>query len=172
MVGSLYRSRNFLTQSAILYLYKSQIRPRMEYCCHIWAGSSKSSLSTLDRVQRRVRRLVGDELFKTLQPLSHRRNVSSLSLLYRYFYGKCSSELHAMVPKVLKFNRRTRLAVSVADNHPHFLNIPFSKQEFHSQSFFPRTAALWNKLPSYCFPPSYNLEFFKSQVNRHLSSHY
>ena len=41
MVGSFYRARKFLTPAAILYLYKSQIRPKIEYCSHIWAGSSK-----------------------------------------------------------------------------------------------------------------------------------
>merc|ERR1712215_258105 len=72
MIGSLYRSREYLTPSSILYLYKSQIRPTMEYCCHIWAGASRTSLKSLDGVQKGLRRLVGDELFSTLQPLSHR----------------------------------------------------------------------------------------------------
>ena len=38
MVGSFYRARNYMTRNALLYLYKSQIRPQMEYCCHLWAG--------------------------------------------------------------------------------------------------------------------------------------
>ena len=36
MVGSLYRSKNIFHRP-LLYLYKSQIPPTMEYCCHIWA---------------------------------------------------------------------------------------------------------------------------------------
>merc|ERR1712044_146124 len=47
MVGSLSRSRKFLTPSAILYLYKSQIRPTMEYCLLIWAGSPNNVLLVL-----------------------------------------------------------------------------------------------------------------------------
>ena len=39
MIESLYRSKQYLSPSSILYLYKSQIRPTMEYCCHIWAGA-------------------------------------------------------------------------------------------------------------------------------------
>ena len=66
MAGSFYRSRKFLTSKALLYLYKSQIRPKMEYCSHIWAGSSRQALSTLDRVQNLMRGLVGDELFSSL----------------------------------------------------------------------------------------------------------
>ena len=170
MIGSLYRSREYLTPSSILYLYKSQIRPTMEYCCHIWAGASRTSLKSLDGVQKRLRWLVGDELFSTLQPLSQRRDVASLALLYRYFHGECSEELQAMVPPVKVFPRNTRLASSVKTNHRYFLDIPFINRQFHAASFFPRTAQLWNELPFSCFPVSYNLNLFKSRINRYLSS--
>ena len=163
MVGSLFRSKRFLTPAAILYLYKSQIRPRMEYCCHIWAGASQQSLSSLDRIQSRIRYLVGDSLFSTLQPLSHRRNVASLALLYRYYNGRCSNELHEMVPPRKTFARNTRFSANV---HPHFLEVDTSVQNFHRQSFFPRTATLWNSLPPYCFPKHYDLVSFKIRVNK------
>ena len=35
-------------------------------------------------------------------------------------------------------------------------------------SFFPRTARLWNSLPIECFPWTYDLSGFKSRVNRYL----
>ena len=139
MIGSFYRSKKYLTPESILYLYKSQIRPKMEYCCHIWAGYSSTSLSILDRLQRRIKGLIGDELFSTLHTLSHRRDVASLTLFYRYFYGKCSDELHSLVPPLWNFGRRTRFAFN---SHPFFLRIPFSRTKFHADSFFQRTASL------------------------------
>ena len=168
MVGSFFRSKKYLTPAAILYLYKSQIRPKMEYCCHIWAGASKTCLSSLDKVQRRLRRLVGDSLFTTLQPLSHRRNVASLSLFYRYYNGKCSQELQKMVPCCKTFGRNTRYSTRVQKNHPHFLQVEGIYPKYHMDSFFPRTASLWNTLPSDCFPDSYDLDFFKKRVNKFL----
>ena len=33
-----------------------------------------------------------------LEPLAHRRNVASLSLLYTYYFGRCSSGLDQLVP--------------------------------------------------------------------------
>ena len=171
MVGSFYRSRKYLTPDAILYLFKSQIRPTMEYCCHIWGGAAQSSLSCLDRVQNRLRNLVGDDLFSSLQPLSQRRDVASLSLLYRYFHGKCSNELHSLVPPRQTFRARTRLATSVESNHPHPLRIPNLRRKFHDVTFFPRTTHLWNSLPFECFPDGYDLQSFKSKVNKHLSNH-
>ena len=135
MIGSFYRSKKYLTPESILYLYKSQIRPKMEYCCHIWAGSSTTSLSILDRLQRRIKGLIGNELFSTLHTLSYRRDVASLSLFYRYFYGKCSDELHSLIPPLWNFGRRTRFAVN---SHPFFLRIPLSQTKFHADSFFPK----------------------------------
>ena len=78
MMGSFYRSSKMLTPEAILYLYNSQVRPKMEYCAYIWTGASKASLSVLDRLQHSIEGLVGEELFPSLQPLSHRTNVASV----------------------------------------------------------------------------------------------
>ena len=168
MVGSFYRARNYLTRNALFYLYKSQIRPQMEYCCHLWAGCSQHALSSLDRIQSRMRGLVGDELFASLQPLSHRRNVAGLSLFYRYFQGDCSEELHSLVPKKREFPVHTRFS-ETCELHPHFLDLPRARTESHSKSFFPRVAAMWNSLPPACFPAAYDLDIFKFQVNTHLS---
>ena len=38
-IGALIRSMKFLSLEVALYLYKSTIRPCMEYCCHVWAGA-------------------------------------------------------------------------------------------------------------------------------------
>ena len=35
-------------------------------------------------------------------------------------------------------------------------------------SFFPRTARLWNSLPIECIPLTYDLSGFKSRINRYL----
>ena len=37
--GALIRSINFLSPEVALYLYKSNIRPCMEFCCHVWTGA-------------------------------------------------------------------------------------------------------------------------------------
>ena len=37
--GFLVHSMNFFSPELPLFLYKSIIRPCMEYCCHVWAGA-------------------------------------------------------------------------------------------------------------------------------------
>ena len=81
-VGALIRSMKFLFPEVALYLYKSTIRPCMEYCCHVWAGASSCYLELLDKLQKRTCRTVGPSLAASLEPFAHRRNVASLSLFY------------------------------------------------------------------------------------------
>ena len=38
-IGTLIHSMKFLSPEIALYLCKSTIRPCMEYCCYVWAGS-------------------------------------------------------------------------------------------------------------------------------------
>ena len=82
-IGALIRSMKFLSLEVALYLYKSTIRPCMEYCCHVWAGAPNCLLELLDKLQKRKCRTVGPSLATSLEPLAHRRNVASLSLFYR-----------------------------------------------------------------------------------------
>ena len=87
----------FFSPEVALYLYKSTIWPCMEYCCHVWAGTPSCYLELLDKLQKRICRTVGPSLAASLEPLAHRQNVASLSLFYRYYFGRCSSELAHLV---------------------------------------------------------------------------
>ena len=97
-IGALIRSIKFLSPEVALYFYKSTIRPCMKYCCHVWAGAPSCYLELLDKIQKRIRRTVGPSLTASLEPSAHRRNVASLSLLCRNYFGRCSSELAQLVP--------------------------------------------------------------------------
>ena len=83
-IGALIHSVKFLSPEVALYLYKSTIRPCMEYCCHVWAGAPSCYSELLDKLKKRICRTVGPSLSASLEPLAHRRNVASLSLFYRY----------------------------------------------------------------------------------------
>ena len=91
-----------------MYLFKSTIRPCMEYCCHVWAGDPSCYLELLDELQKRICRTSGPSLAASLEFLAHRRNVASLSLFYRYYFSRCSSELAQLVPLSFSRGRSTR----------------------------------------------------------------
>ena len=77
-IGALIRSMKFLSPEVALYLYKSTIRPCMEYCCHVWAGAPSCYLELLDKLQKQIYRTVGPSLAVSLEPLAHCWNVASL----------------------------------------------------------------------------------------------
>ena len=81
-IGALICYMKSLSPEVALYLYKSTIRPFMEYCCHVWAGAPSYYLELLDMLQKRICRTVGPSLAASLEPLAHRRNVANLSLFY------------------------------------------------------------------------------------------
>ena len=95
-IGALICSMKFLSPEVALYLYKSTIRPCMEYCCHVWAGAPSCYLELLDKLQKWICRTIGPSL-ASLEPLAHCRNVASLSLFYRCHFGRCSTELAQLV---------------------------------------------------------------------------
>ena len=97
-IGALIRSMKFLSLKVALYLYKSTIRPCMEYCCHVCAGAPSCYLELLDKLQKQICRTVGPSFAASLEPLANRQTVASLSLFYRYYFGRCSSELAQLVP--------------------------------------------------------------------------
>ena len=94
LIGSL----KFLSPEVALNVYKSTIRPCIEYCSHVWAGATNCYLELLDKLQRQICRTIGPSLGASFEPLAHRRNMARLSLFYRYYCGRCSSELAQLVP--------------------------------------------------------------------------
>ena len=76
-IGALICSMTFLSAEVALYLYKSTIRPCMEYCCHIWAGAPSCYLELLDKLQKQIFRTVGPSLAVSLEPLAHHGNVAN-----------------------------------------------------------------------------------------------
>ena len=164
-IGALIRSMKCLSPEVALYLYKSTMRPCMEYCCRVWAGAPSCYLELLDKLQKWICRTVGPSLAASLEPLAHHRNVASLSLFYRYYFGRCSSELAQLVPLPYSRGRCTRYFDRL---HDFCVTISRYCKDVYVNSFFPCTAGLWNFLPIECFPLTYDLSGFKSRINRYL----
>ena len=164
-LGFLSRARGYFSPSQLLTIYKSQIRPSLKYCSHVWGGAPKSSLHLLDRVQSKAIRLINNpNLTNSLQSLSHRRLVADLSIFYRYFHRHCPQEIKNIFPDPVRHVRTTR---SSTYSHPFQVTLPNPRTLSHKSFFIPRTSQLWNSLPPTTFPESYNyLSSFKSNINK------
>ena len=81
-LGVLFCCKQYFNAAQLFKLYTGFICPCLEYCSHIWSSSPYTSF--LDRIESKAIRLIGDPpLTSTLDPLSLRRKVVSLSLFYR-----------------------------------------------------------------------------------------
>ena len=129
----------FLSCEVVLYLYRSTIHPCMEYYCHVMAGAPSCYLELLDKLQERICMSVGPSLAASLEPLVHHWNVASLNLFYRYYFGRCSSELAQLVP--LRFSR-VRWTHHFDRLHHFSVTIPRCYKEVYIYSFFPCMARL------------------------------
>ena len=108
MFGALICYMKFLFSEVTLYLYKSTISPCKEQCCHVQVGALSCYSELLDKLQKRICTAVGPSLAASLEPLAHRRNAASLSLFYRYYFGRYSSEVAKLVPPPYSQGRSTR----------------------------------------------------------------
>ena len=103
-------------------------------------------------------------LSASFKPLTDCQNVASLSLFYRYYIDKCSSELAKLVPLAYSQGRSTRYSDRL---HNFSINIHRCYKDVYINCFFPRTAKLCISLPIEYFPLIYDLNNLKSRINRH-----
>ena len=119
----------------------------MEYCCHVWAGAPSCYLELLDKLQKQICRTVGPSLAASHEPLAHHQNVASL--FYRHYFGRCSLELAQLVPLPFSRDRPTCYSDKL---HDFSVTFPICYKDVNVNSFFSRTARLWNSVPLECFP--------------------
>ena len=89
-----------------------------------------------------------------LVDLGSSSNVASLSTSYRYYFGRCSSELAQLVPIPYSWGKSTCYSDKL---HDFSVTIPRCFKDFYVSIFFPRIARFWNSLPTVCFPLTYGL---------------
>lgn len=150
MMGLVKRNFKNLDAECFLLLYKTYIRPRLEYCVQVWSPHLKKDIQLLERVQRRSTKLVRgfsklsyqQRLVKLgLTTLEKRRERGDLIEAYKILTGKenidsrqffhPASKDHVLRGHTLKlFQQRSRLDI---------------RKFFFSQ----RVVGLWNSLPQH-----------------------
>ena len=131
-------------------LYKSLVRPILEYAAPVWCPYLAKDIHALESVQRRASRLTlnqrkGDMPYKDRCQLlkwpilSNRRTYLSLVECYKLVFGYYH----------LKFEDYFELATSKSTraNHSYKLFIKPARLNCYKHSFFIRIIKLWNDLP-------------------------
>ena len=155
----------FVSPEVALYLYKASIWPCMQYCCHVWTGAPSLVVTRNCWISYRYVGLLALYLLPLWNPWLIIKIVASLSLFYRHYFGRCSSELAQLVPLPYSRGRSTHYSDRL---HDFSVTIPRCYKDVYVNSFFPHTARPWNFLPVECFPLTYDLSGFKSRINSYL----
>ena len=141
-IGSLVHSMKIPFPEVALYLYWFTIQPCMEYCCHVWVSAPNCFLEFLFKLQKQIYRTVGPSLATFLEALviiqlatfwwwakasrevaSEGPTVAHISLFYRCYFSRCSSELAQLVSLPYCWGRSTLFSEKLHDFSVTFLDL-------------------------------------------------
>ena len=86
---------SFLTKQDMCTIYKSWIRPTLEYGNILYSGAASTHLRRLDDLQSRIEQLCSF----VFQPLSHRRNAAIMGLVCHLLAGRVVGTLQTYCPQ-------------------------------------------------------------------------
>ena len=167
-IGITRKLQNVLPLSALLTIYKSFIRPHLDYGDVIYDKAFNEFFhAKLESFQHNVtlaitgaiRGSCTENIYEELglESLRSRRWYRKMSFLYKVLKSESPSHLFSTIPKSNNRQHQTRNS----DNIPSF----FAKHDYLKNSFFPSAITEWNKLDCYIR----NADSFKVFKNRLLS---
>lgn len=121
--------------------YNTYVRPQLEYCAPVWHPWQQTLAYKIERVQRAAARYVLNDydfdhsvslMLQKLnwQTLEHRRLQNSLILLFKIKSNLVAVD-HIYLTEIRNLN----------------FFVPYSRTQYHMNSYFPRTIRYWNSLP-------------------------
>ena len=154
-------ARPVMRPAALSTIYKSFIRSQVEYCCPIWMGAGATVIKSLDRIQTRAIRILGDTEGNKLQSLAHRRGVAAMCVFHRLINRQAPSPLHSLIPQEAKSHRSSRRSL-----FPCAFKIPrTSPVDYWTRSCIPLLSSVWNTAISPAIRLIKHSQRFKLAVN-------
>ena len=167
-IFSVFRDR---TPEVMLQLYKSLVRPILEYCCLVWCPSKVGDIKAIENVQRCfTRRLEGMKELDYWARLRELRMMSLQRRRQRYLLIHTWKTHHELVPNSADIIFQTTLRLGVRAIPPPYPYRAESKRanQLHN-SFGCRAAHLWNRLPK-SVNSCQSLGEFKAELGKFLNT--
>jgi len=168
MLGLINRTFYNLDAQTVPTLFKTMVRPHLEYGNIIWGPHFILDQIRIEKVQRRATKLVKDlrdlpysERLKRLRlpSLQYRRQRGDMIQVYKFLTGKERVQADTFFERAE--NTTTR-------GHSLKLKIPLAKSRLRAQVFSTRVANNWNSLPEKVVS-SKTVNEFKNQLDKHWS---
>ncbi|MES9905973.1 MAG: reverse transcriptase family protein [Sedimenticola sp.] len=169
-LGLIFRTFTYLDKDMFVQLFKSLVRPHLEYATPVWSPLLKKDRIAIENVQRRATKMVNgfrnysyqERLLKLgLPSLEYRRDRSDLLQAYKIIYGIDKLDKHKMFT-MATYNRTRGHTLKIYKQRPR-LNVSMN-------AFSNRVVNAWNHLPN-TVVESTSLNQFKSRLNKHWSAH-
>jgi hypothetical protein len=159
------RSIQYMSKPIFLQLYKTLVRPILEYCSSVWCPHYVRDVQLIEKVQRRATKLHGparhldyDNRLRLLgiQSLATRRYRSDLILLYKIVHGLVDLPVAAL----FDFARDSGVRGHILKLQPR----PAARVNSVKSTFAYRVISHWNQLPEnvVCAP---SVAAFKSRLH-------
>ena len=162
--------RSFRLRRSILLVYKSHVRPLLEYGSIVFSNMRKVDRVSIENVQRRfTKHLVGyasplnyEQRCKLLQiePLWLRRLKINLIFLHNLIHKRS-----IISPQILQFKIEPPYLLRNMEN---ILSTSRTRSTLRSNFFIPKYSHLWNSLPSHIRLIT-SVTIFKSALNKFLT---
>lgn len=167
ILGMIYRTFSTRDRGVMLKLYKSLVRPHLEYCGPAWTPHLRKDVDVLERVQRRATKMMegmgemdySDRLAALgLTTLETRRIRADLIELYKLLRGGGGRSLRGFELRLDRGGRR---------GHGLKLFKNRVRLEVGKHSFSNRVCQVWNGLPEGVVRAG-SVNVFKGGVDRYL----
>lgn len=169
-LGIINRTFSHLDKDMFLTLYKSLVRPHLEYCSTVWSVINKKEAIKIENVQRRATRLL-----KNIQHRSYGERLVSLglpTLQYRRLRADLV-ETYKIINKLDQVDSADTIFPirdTVTRGHKFKIFKKHNRTNIRKQSFTQRVVDHWNSLPDKVVEAK-TLNSFKSALNAHWKNY-
>ena len=106
MAGYIYRMITHKSIATVVPLYKALVRPHLEYCAQVWSPYMKKDIASIERVQRRVTRMI-----PSISRLSYEERLQKTGLI--------TLEVFKIIKGLMKVDPRTFFNMSSRQSRGH-----------------------------------------------------
>ena len=170
VTGIIRRNFKYMGEETFLTLYKSLVRPHIEYSSTVWNPTMICDQKLIEGVQRRATKLI-----PSISGLSYPQRLKKLGLPSLQ-YRRLRADMLQVYKIIHGFDRvtiETFFELSGSDRtrgHRYKINKQRSKTNIRKYSFSNRVIDTWNSLPD-TVVESENINQFKSKLNTHWKGH-
>ena len=168
LIGFIGRTFEYKSEKIIRTLYNSLVRPHLEYCVQFWCPYYKKDIDKLERVQRKITKMIPrlrnksyEERLKELNlfSLSKRRLRGDLIEVYKIFRGFDN----------INVNDYFTIDRSNSTRNNGFKIVGKRFRSNNDKHFFNRVVNIWNGLPAHVVD-SNTIETFKNRLDKYLEA--